>query len=804
MTVWSLEYEGFDPESEGHREALCTLGNGVFATRGAAPEATADGVHYPGTYVAGLYNRRSSEVADRTVENEDLVNVPNWLPLTFRADGGDWFAPGTHELVWQTLHLDLQQGVLVRRAEVVDAEGRTTRLAQRRLVSMDDAHVAALETTLEPVDWSGTLTLRSGLDGTVTNGGVERYRSLESRHLEVLDTGEDGEVLHLVTETNQSRVRVALAARTRLGGDTDAPEQDRRTVADGGWIAHEIDVAADAGVPVTVEKVVTLRTGRDRAVSEPGLHARETVAGLPGFDDLLDRHALAWEHLWRRFSIHLEDGNRSQLILNLHLFHLLQTTSEHTLDLDVGVPARGWHGEAYRGHVFWDEVFILPFVSLRLPALTRALLHYRRRRLEAARRHAREEGHVGALYPWQSGSDGREESQRLHLNPMSGRWHPDNSSRQRHINLAVAYNMWMYFEVTGDIEYLRFHAGKVILEIARFFSSLATYDRIRDRFVIRGVMGPDEYHDAYPDAEEPGLDNNAYTNVLTVWVLRRALELLETLPEQHRHELTEELGLEEVELERWQHMTRRMYVPFHDGIISQFEGYERLERLDLEAYRRRYGDIHRMDRILKAEDDTPNRYQVSKQADVLMLFYLLPDEEVQWILAELGYDFDPATDVARNAEYYLERTVHGSTLSGVVTAWVLSRIDRPASWEHFRAALEADVSDVQGGTTAEGIHLGAMAGTVDLAQRCYAGIVTRGGRLWFHPVLPDALAGLRFTLHYRQHRLAVEITHERLRIAAAPALAAPITVGCQTQAVTLEAGSSMTWELEPPGTGSRS
>jgi alpha,alpha-trehalase len=796
MTTWTLRYKGFDPDAEGHREALCTVGNGVFATRGAAPEAVADGVHYPATYVAGLYNRRVSEIAGREVENEDLVNVPNWLPLTFAAEGGPWFAPGTHELVWQVQELDLRRGMLVRRIEIVDREGRTTRLTQRRMVSMDAPNVAALETTIEPVDWSGTLTVRSALDGTVTNAGVERYQDLASDHLDVLDAGGEGEVVHLLVQTNQSRVRVAIAARTRIGGDDPDREADRRTVDEGGWIAHEIDVAARAGTPVTFEKVVTLHTSRDRAISEPSLHARETVVLLPDFDTLVERHTLAWDLLWRRFWIDLEGDGRAQRILNLHLFHLLQTVSEHTIDLDVGVPARGWHGEAYRGHIFWDEIFILPFVNLRLPVLTRALLHYRRRRLDAARRNAEEAGHVGALYPWQSGSDGREESQRLHLNPLSGRWHPDNSSRQRHINLAVAYNMWMYFEVTGDIEYLRFHAGKVILEIARFFSSLATYDRMRDRFVIQGVMGPDEYHDAYPDAEEPGLDNNAYTNVMTVWVLSRALELLTTLPAQHRQELTEELGLEEREIERWELLVQRMFVPFHDGVISQFEGYEHLRELDLDDYRARYGDIHRMDRILKAEDDTPNRYQVSKQADVLMLFYLLSGTEVQSILEGLGYEFAPDVDIPRNVEYYLQRTVHGSTLSGVVTAWVLSRIDRARSWQHFSDALEADVSDVQGGTTAEGIHLGAMAGTVDIAQRCYGGIVTRGGELWFHPVLPKSLGSLRFTLHYRQHRLEVEITTTRLRLAAAPSLATPITVGCVDRSVRLEAGSSASWDLD--------
>ena len=147
------------------------------------------------------------------------------------------------------------------------------------------------------------------------------------------------------------------------------------------------------------------------------------------------------------------------------------------------------------------------------------------------------------MYPWQSGSDGREETQRLHLNPRSGRWLPDNSHRQRHVNIAVAYNVWQYYQATGDLEFLAAYGAEMLLEIARFWASIATYDHDRDRYEIRGVMGPDEYHDGYPDRDEPGLDNNAYTNVMAAWVLCRALETLELLPDHRRTELAERLGL---------------------------------------------------------------------------------------------------------------------------------------------------------------------------------------------------------------------------------------------------------------------
>jgi hypothetical protein len=148
-SVWTLAYDGFDPARQGLREALCAVGNGYFVTRGALPEAEADDVHYPGTYVAGLYNRARTEIAGRTVENEDLVNVPNWLPLAFRVAGGPWFDMASAEVLEHRLELDLRQGILTRRLRFKDGEGRRTTVLQRRLVSMKDQHLAGLEATFE-------------------------------------------------------------------------------------------------------------------------------------------------------------------------------------------------------------------------------------------------------------------------------------------------------------------------------------------------------------------------------------------------------------------------------------------------------------------------------------------------------------------------------------------------------------------------------------------------------------------------------------------------------------------------------
>lgn len=799
MSDWVLAYDGFDPAREGLREALCTLGNGYFATRGAAPESRADGIHYPGTYGAGCWDRLRDEVAGQAVDNESMVNLPNWLALTIAVNEGDWLDLAAVEVLSQRLELDLRNGVLTRLLHLRDGQGRLTRLTQRRFVHMQRAHLAGLETTVTAENWSGVLRIRSGIDGTVQNTGVDRYRTLASDHLLPNSAGSVGDDTMLLTvTTTQSRVRIAVGARTRVWCAGELRAVPRQVRAEPRLVEEEMEVAVTAGQQVRVEKVIALHTGRDWAVSEPGEAVTTALGRAAGFAALLEEHSMAWAHVWERFHTSLEHGHQvgpqASLTVRLYLFHLLQTLSLHTLEADAGVPARGLHGEAYRGHIFWDELFVLPVLTLRTPALTRALISYRYRRLPAARDAAAACGLTGALYPWQSGSDGREVSQLIHLNPLSGRWLPDVSQLQRHAGLAVAFTAWQYFEATGDLAFLEEEGAEMILEIARYWAALATHDPVLDRFVIRGVMGPDEFHTGYPGAEDAGVDNNAYTNVMAVWVLRRALDVLEALPVRRRAELTESLGLRPSEVELWQEMIHRMFVPFHQGVISQFEGYEHLEELDWEGYRRRYSNIQRLDRILEAEGRSVNGYQASKQPDVLMLFYLLSADELREVLGDLGYRLEPAM-IPDTIEYYLRRTSHGSTLSALVHSWVLARAHRDQSLEYFKLLLESDVADVQGGTTAEGIHLAAMAGSVDLLQRCFTGLETRGGVLRFNPQWPGPLGTFTCRLRFRGNDIMVRISSTHLRVTAVAGDVAEIQVGCHDQWLPLQPGGSVEFAL---------
>ena len=802
-SAWSLVFEDFDSAREGIREALCALGNGYFATRGAAAWAVADGIHYPGTYIGGGYNRLKTDIAGQVVENEDLVNFPNWLVLGFRIADQDWFDPGTVKLLSYRQELDLRRGMLSRSIRFEDGQGRRTTLQERRLVSMADMHLGALELALTAENWSGIVTVRSAIDGRVVNAGAKLYRKFNNRHLDPQAgevVGEDG--VFLAVRTCQSNLHIAQAARTKAFLDGKLLDVPRRALEEPGYIGQELEADVGQGETLVLEKLASLYTSRDHAISECGLEARKAIARAGGFDAVMADHVLAWKHLWRRFDVHIRPADPGfklnvPMLLRLNMFHLLQTVSPNSIGIDIGAPPRGWTGEAYQGHIFWDELFIFPFFNYRMPEITRSLLMYRYRRLGEARAAAAAAGYKGAMFPWQSGSDGQEETQALNLNPRSQRWVPDNSYLQRHVGSAVAFNVWQYFQVTHDVEFLQHYGAEMILDIARFWSSIASFNDDRGRYEIRGVMGPDEFHDSYPDSATPGLDNNAYTNIMAAWVLCHALEVLDLLPDIRRSELATRLKLSTEELARWDDISRRMYVPIQDdGIISQFEGYENLREFDWEGYRTRYGNIQRLDLILEAENESANRYKVSKQADVLMLFYLFSAEELGEMFARLDYPFEYET-IPRNVAYYASRSSHGSTLSRVTTSWVLARSDRPRSMTFFTEALQSDVSDIQQGTTAEGVHLGAMGGTVDLVKRVSTGIEMRGDVLWLNPKLPREMERLDMRIRYREHSLDLRLTRDALTVREREGAAAPISLGVDGKVFEFVSGTTRVFRLKP-------
>ena len=505
VEAFSLTYEDYDPDQEGLREVLTSSGNGRFCSRGAAEWEDADGVHYPGTYAHGVYNRETTILGGVPVRNEDLVNLPNWLVLRLRIEGEDAIGFGNVELLDYRHELDLRRALTTRSVRLRDASGREIQLSSRRFVSMAHPHRAGIEWTLTASNWSGRVEVVSAIDGRVTNRGVARYLELEGRHLDPVSPRTFGpDVIALKVETRQSNIYISEAARTRVFAGEQPMAVERTLYQTDDYIQQVLAFELGERAPVRVEKMVTLAISRDPATSDTLTKAGTIALRRPDFAHDLARHIDAWEELWRVCDVRVRGDEEVQQLLRLHICHVLQVCSRHTADLDAGVPARGLNGEAYRGHVFWDELYVYPFLSLRLPEVTRGLLMYRYRRLEEARAAAREAGLEGAMFPWQSGSEGTEETQHVHLNPMSGRWEPDLSRNQRHVNAAIFYNVWRYFQATGDLPFLRDYGAELMLEIARFWASIAHFNPERGRYEIHGVMGPDEFHEKYPGAREGG------------------------------------------------------------------------------------------------------------------------------------------------------------------------------------------------------------------------------------------------------------------------------------------------------------
>ncbi len=778
---WLWRDTEHDPEVETTREALLTIGNGYFGTRGAQEECAAGDLHYPGTYIAGVYNRLSSHIAGRDIVNEDFVNCPNWLPVTFRIDEGDWFAPDDAEITGFSRHLDLRRGVLHRSLHVRDAEGRETRIDSQRFAGMDDPHVAALRYAITPLNYAGTIAVRSVLDGDVTNTGVARYSDLANRHLEPIEAGGTGETSWVATRTNQSGIEIAVAAKltASLGGEELAPQFG--VDAGPATVATVFEQPVDEGATLAVDKIVGIFTSADDAVDAPLAAAKERIAAAQ-FDSARAASETAWAAIWNRVDIRLEGDRLSQKLVRLHLYHSIVTASPHTAALDVGIPARGLHGEAYRGHIFWDELFILPLYNLHYPDTAKATLLYRHRRLDKARDYAREHGYEGAMYPWQSGSDGSEETQVVHLNPVSGEWGEDYSALQRHVSLAIPFGAWEYYWTTRDVGFLRDYGAEMFIELARFWSSIATRNNATERYDIGGVMGPDEFHEKLPGATRGGLKNNSYTNIMAAWLLRTTATVLELIGNEARAAVAQQTGLGDDEPAHWADVAARLALCISDdGVLEQFEGYFGLEELDWDAYREKYGSIGRMDRLLKAEGKSPDDYKVAKQADALMPFYVFAEHEVAELVRSLGY---PARDglLATNLDYYLQRTSHGSTLSRLVHAHLANRAGlAELSWQLYANALHSDYADTQGGTTKEGIHAGVMAGTVLLALVSYAGLDVTGPVVGLAPRLPAHWRAMQFNIGFRGQRYYFELERDTVRIRADGD--ADVKVGTETVAL---------------------
>ena len=782
-----LGFEGFEPHDERRREALFTLANGHLSLRGSAPELSVlddDGTCYPGLYRAGWYDRSPRRVVDTETRLSALIRLPDPLGLNL-GSAERWHDPRAQPPRDYRCLLDVQTGCLSRYFEVA-IDDLVVSVCEQRFVSAADPQLIVLRWTLCNLGAAAALRLRATLDAGVTNGLIERNAAYEGRRLATLQrlTSATGAAVRVAPQCGQGEASVASLLLS------DQPLAWRASVQ-GERLQHDAGVFLMSGQGLTLEKRILVSGGP----SAEGVDCEAALARLAAqapttFAELQQAHAAVWRTRWS--GLELKTAPSLQRKLEFGAFHLLQTV-DHQGESDQGLPPRGWQ-EGYFGQIFWDEIFALPWLVSHFPEAARGLLNYRHRRLDRARERARHHGWRGALFPWRSGADGAEETPPYQYYPLSGHWIRDHTRLQHHLGMAVAYNAWQYYLATGDLAFLGGVGGDLILEVARCCASQARFDECLQRYRIRGVIGPDEYHNAYPGAATPGLDDNAYTTLLAAWTLECARRVLDLLPTPRAHTLGERLGLETTEPRQWASIASALYLPFReDGVLDQFSGFGDL--LPAPPAWLTDGDSPRLDWWLEARGDSCDRYQLSKQADTLTALHLLPPAELQRLLRCLGYRLDPTAE-RRTLDYHLARLSHESSLSKTVCAGALAAFDPDASWSFFGDCLDTDLEAAADSGVREGVHLAAMAGALDVLQRHYLGLWPTPDGLRVQPAPPPALPATRLQLRYRGSRLQVSWESSRLAVRLVDPEDAPVRLLTDEGHFELRGTRSWTWQRQ--------
>ena len=713
---WLLTETQFDPTQLNYKETVFTIGNGYLGVRGSFEE------DYPGSNSATLINGVYDDIP---IFYTELANCPNWLPLAISVDR-EYFRLDRGQIISYQRQLDLKRGFLSRQVCWRSPSGKTLDLSFERFASQADQHVLALRCQITPVDFEGTFKIQAGIDGTPENEGFN--------HWVILDQGDDdqgdGETcVWLRVRTRKSRIELGMATKLALFGADGIPQD--ASVAEAPTLAATF--RAGAGQTVTLEKTVTVLTSRET----PDLlaTAKQKLASLAPYDDLLADHERAWREIWRRSDIEIEGDSQAQLILRYNLFQLLIAAPQR--DDRVSIPAKTLSGFGYRGHIFWDtDLFILPFFIHTQPDIARNLLTYRYHTLEGARRKAIHYGYRGAMYAWESAATGDDVTPRRGIPDEPyvkdvRMWFRD---REIHICSIIPRAIWWYWRSTQDDEWMRDYGAEIILDTALFWSSRVEYDVKHERWSIRGVIGPDEYHE--------NVNDNAFTNRLVQWHLDAALQvydwLRQTFPEKAT-QLTERLQVTPSRRGRWRDIADNLWIPYdpETGLIEQFDGFFHLEDIDLTQYEPR---TRSMQAILGLRETS--RRQVLKQPDVLMLLYLMA------AFSETDYGQEA---LKKNWDYYGPRTdvTYGSSLGPGIQGLVAAAVGEvKQAYQYFRLAALVDLEDNRG-NTADGVH-GASCGNI--WQAVIFGVAgvqfTENGPV-ANPHIPPIWKRLKFKLHWR-------------------------------------------------------
>ncbi|MEJ7808230.1 MAG: glycosyl hydrolase family 65 protein, partial [Telluria sp.] len=730
LDPWCLREIAFDTATNFLHETLFALGNGYIGLRGCHEEGYAGpaGTSLDGTYLNGFYESEPIAYPEAAfgfaTTNQFMLNVPNAKGIEL------WLDDERFDLMHGTLSsyertLDFRTGILRRSLEWTSPSGKRLALVSRRLVSFAHKHLFALEVALTPRNFAGTLQVVSLIDGAVANqqaGSDPRIGSVVS-----------GPALHFEAAQQDAQLSL-LSQRTRNSGFTlvSAIHSDVFAGApvtatpfrDGQRLGQTFTLQALAGQATYLTKYGVYFSSRDFAAASLAGRALEALAQAraTGFEALAQAQQAYLADFWAQADVEIDGDDALQQGMRFNQFHLLQSVGR---DGKTNIAAKGVTGEGYEGHYFWDtEIYIFPFFLYSKPEIARKLLDYRYAGLDQARARARDLAHAkGALYPW-----------RTIAGEECSAYFPAGTA-QYHINADIAYSIKLYYEATGDLDYMAQAGTEIVLETARIWLGIGAYDRA-GRFCINEVTGPDEYTAL--------VNNNYYTNAMAQMHLRFAAEmvdLLRTRRPQDLQRIVTAIVLEACEPADWLRAAGRMALPYDAalGIHEQDDSFLTKKAWDFAATPKENYPL-----LLNYHPLVIYRHQVCKQADVVLALLLLSE---QFTLDDKKRDFD----------YYEALTTHDSSLSTCIFSIIASEVGYvDKAYDYFMQTARLDLDDTHGNTH-YGVHTAAMAGTWMGVAYGFAGMRVNDGVLRFAPALPARWRHYQFKIHIRGALLQVRV-----------------------------------------------
>ncbi len=736
---WVVSEGKFNKQYLGKCEAIMVQGNGYLGIRSATEESYTGEVR--NTFVSGTFNKFDENEVTELPNTADLIQMDieingHLLDLTC----------GTIKEYYRDLNL--KTGELNRVFTWISPCKDEISFNFKRIVSLSNHHIIAQKIEIMSTSSDLNINIKSGINGQMTNSGVQHFSEGEKRLF-------DSKYLQLIQTTTESKIDFIINTVHNFTLADKACEPKSLILMDRRKIFYNFQCLISKGTKLCIEKVSNINTSRDLEYKDIKLDElkAKTIEALKaesakGYDVLLEESAKAWEEqVWKHTPITIESQNSfDQLAIRFAQYHLRVMTPVHDNRMSVG--AKGLSGEGYKGHTFWDtEIFVLPYFTYTNPAIARSLLEYRYVTLKGARKKALENGYEGAMFPWESAwmEDGEVTPVWGAADIITGKatkiW---SGFIEQHITSDVAYATWQYYQITKDEEFMELYGYEILLDTAKFWASRLEWNEGKNEYHINNVIGPDEYKEH--------ANNNAFTNYMAHWTIKNAItyynELKSNKPKIFER-LNKELGLDEA-YKKWLDKVDKIYLPKPnaDLIVPQDDEYLNKKIIDLTKYK---NQEHVGSMFMDYNLEQVNNIQVSKQADIMILFYLMEDL------------FDKKVKLA-NWNYYEPKTLHDSSLSLSTHCILASDLeDSPLAYSLFNKASNIDLGPNMK-TSDHGIHAASIGGLWQCVVNGFGGVRMLNGQIRIEPHLPKAWKRLSFPIYIMGNRINVDISNGKLRL----------------------------------------